>query len=80
MIIEDEIAIQCQVCGQKIELPEDVLSVAPHWSHVYCSLVHREWHMQAARLLTELNQTVSPSLKKIIHGDLDRVLLGRKMI
>lgn len=69
--------IFCSVCGEKCPPQKAQEEVWKGWWRYYCPNGIYDWHSEASILKDELDETASPSVKKLIKQDLNSVLERR---
>jgi len=78
---------QCRICGSDMYVERDknvytsyACAMAKKSSCMdafYCPHSDKEWHDKAGKLIDEIDDTTSPSIKEIIQKDLENVLKDR---
>ena len=77
-------SIQCQVCGEEMMVERNAtgrtMSGRDFIHDVFeCPNIGQDWHLQALKIKYELDNTASPSIKKIMQSDLDEIIATRSI-
>lgn len=80
----------CRVCGEKCKVRRNVMGPTgfvestgggSHLHDVFtCKFVQEKWHQQVRFLKQEQRATRSPSLWRLLQGDVDAIMKERKPI
>lgn len=83
---DDEVL--CRVCGVKCDVQRNVAGATSFAGTMTkskilhdsfsCSHSEEKWHEQARSIMEEMDRTASPSLKEILNGDVDKIVLDWK--
>lgn len=84
---EKDKEVKCKVCGKIIkgeivDAPSGFGEAMSRGHHIHCMFeckhVGESWHNQAFKICYEIDQTNSPSLKKLMQKDLNWIIKNKK--
>ena len=78
-------SILCGACGvecavERNKMGKQTFLGGPGPHDVFtCPNAEKNWHKEAVELAKERNESASPSIRKLIQGDIDRIVLAAKL-
>jgi len=82
--------MECKVCGETCDVERNRFGPTSYASamakqkikhdHFSCPHINKPWHEQALGLVQEINDSHSPSLKKIMKKDLVKIIEQKKVM